>query len=263
MNTFNLPKIPRSIRGLIRNGELTKPTTGMAPGYVQSNLVILPKDLAFDFLLFCKRNPKPCPVIDVVESGLYEPINTAPGADLRVDVAMYSVFKYGELECEVEDITEYWREDFVSFLIGCSFTFESALIKSGISLKHVENATNVSMYVTNIQTERAGVFRGPMVVTMRPIPRNKVDQAIQITARYPAVHGAPIHVGDPSEIGIKNICKPDFGDPVKLIDDEVPVFWACGVTPQAVARNSKPELMITHSPGYMFITDIKDEDLQK
>ena len=245
----------------MRKGELAKTTSGMAPGYVQANLAILPKDVAFDFLLFCQRNPKPCPLLEVVEAGLTEPKLSAPGADLRTDLPKYRVYQNGELAAEVKDVSEFWRDDLVSFLLGCSFTFEAALIRAGITLRHFERGTNVAMYITSLPTTPAGVFSGPMVVSMRPIPSEQVIRVVQITSRFPAVHGAPVHIGDPAAIGILDLSKPDMGDPNEIREDEVPVFWACGVTPQAVAMNSKPPLMITHSPGHMFITDMVDEDL--
>jgi uncharacterized protein YcsI (UPF0317 family) len=233
----------------------------MAPGYVQANLAILPRDLAFDFLLFCQRNPKPCPLLEVVEAGSTEPRQTAPGADLRTDAPRYRIYEKGSLVDETLDISEHWRDDFVSFLLGCSFSFEAAMERSGIPLRHLEAGTNVSMFITNLQTVPAGVFSGPMVVSMRPIPKDKLVRTVQVTSRFPGVHGAPIHIGDPGAIGIREIGSPDLGDPLEIRDGEVPVFWACGVTPQAVAMNSKPSLMITHSPGHMFITDLRDEDL--
>ena len=261
MNGSTLPATPTELRVLFRNGELVRPTGGMAPGYVQTNLVMLPRDQAFDFLLFCQRNPKPCPLIEVVEAGSHEPTSSAPGADLRYDTPKYRLYRHGELVAEEEDIAGYWQDDMVSFLLGCSFTFESALQRVGIPLRHVEQGTNVAMFVTNVQTTPAGVFSGPMVVSMRPIPREQVVRAVQITSRFPAVHGSPVHIGDPEAIGIRDINSPDIGDSVEIREGEVPVFWACGVTPQAVAMTSKPPLMITHSPGHMFITDIRDEDL--
>ena len=261
MLTNTLPATPKELRKLIRRGEHTGPTAGLAPGFVQTNLAILPRELAFDFLLFCHRNPKPCPLVEVVESGITEPVQSAPGADLRTDAPMYRVFKHGELEAEVEDISPFWGDDLVSFLLGCSFTFEAALMRAGIPLRHVEMGRNVSMFVTNMETAPAGRFSGPMVVTMRPVPRDRVVRAVQVTSRFPAVHGAPVHIGDPEAIGIRDVTAPDMGDPVEIRDGEVPVFWACGVTPQAVAVRSRPPLMITHSPGHMFITDLPDEDL--
>lgn len=251
---------PKEARELIRRGELSRPTCGIAPGYTQANLVILPKELAFDFFLFCQRNPKPCPILEVLEAGKYEPVLTAPGADVRVDVPLYRVYKDGELICEDRDITRYWSSEMVSFLLGCSFTFETALIRAGISLRHIVEGKNIAMYVTNIQAIPAGIFFGPVVVSMRPIPVAKIVRVVQITSNFPSMHGAPIHIGEPERIGIDDLAQPDYGDPVALKDDEVPVFWACGVTPQAVALRSKPSLMITHSPGHMFITDLLDED---
>ena len=261
MQATTLPQTPREIRDLIRRGELAELTVGMAPDHVQANLAIIPRDMAFDFLLFCQRNPKPCPLLEVVEAGSVEPRQTAPGADLRFDVPKYRVYREGELTAEETDISDYWSDDLVSFLLGCSFSFESALLRAGISLRHVDMGTNVSMYITSIQTAPAGIFAGPMVVSMRPIPQEKVVRAVQVTSRFPAVHGSPVHIGDPAAIGIEDVSTPDLGDPVEIREGEVPVFWACGVTPQAVAMASKVPLMITHSPGHMFITDIRDEDV--
>ena len=261
MQTTTLPESPAELRSLMRKGELVRPTSAMAPGRVQANLVILPGDLAFDFLLFCQRNPKPCPLLEVVEAGSPEPRATAPGADLRYDVGKYRVYEHGEMVSEPLDIADIWQDDMVSFLLGCSFTFESALMRAGIRLPHVDQDINVSMYLTSIDTTPAGAFAGPLVVSMRPIPENKVVKAVQVTSRFPNVHGAPIHIGDPKAIGISDISKPDLGDAVEVKEGDVPVFWACGVTPQAVAMQSKPPLMITHSPGHMFITDMHDEDV--
>ena len=260
MQLSTLPDTPKQLRELIRQGDLVRPTAGMAESHVQANLAILPRDVAFDFLLFCQRNPKPCPLLEVVEAGSVEPTQVAPGADLRTDISKYRVYEHGEMTAEVEDVSEFWRDDLVSFLLGCSFSFESALIRAGIELRHIERGDNVSMFITNIETAPAGVFSGPMVVSMRPIPKDKIVRAVQVTSRFPAVHGAPVHIGDPEAIGIKDVTKPDLGDPIDFKDGDVPVFWACGVTPQAVAMSSKPPLMITHSPGHMFITDKLDED---
>jgi uncharacterized protein YcsI (UPF0317 family) len=260
MKTATVPQTPQEARALIRDGKFRRVTAGVAPGHAQANLAILPKDLAFDFLLFCQRNPKPCPILEVVEPGKTEPKIVAPGADLRYDLPKYRVYRRGKLEAEVDDLGEHWRDDLVSFLLGCSFSFENAMMNAGIELRHVQRGNNVSMYITNIQTAPAGVFSGPMVVSMRPIPHEKVVKAVQVTSRYPSVHGAPVHVGDPKAIGIRDVSKPDFGDQTEIRDGEVPVFWACGVTPQAVAMKSKPPLMITHAPGHMFITDKRDED---
>jgi uncharacterized protein YcsI (UPF0317 family) len=232
----------------------------MAPGFVQANLVVLPRESAFDFLLFTQRNPKPCPLLEVVEAGSAEPRVMAAGADLRTDLPRYRLYRDGALVDEPIDLTPFWNDDLVSFLIGCSFTFESALIEAGLPVRHVEQGTNVPMYVTSLPTVPAGAFHGPTVVSMRPIPVGQVVRAVQVTSRFPAVHGAPIHIGDPAAIGIRDVAKPDLGDPVEIRAGEVPVFWACGVTPQAVAMASKPRLMLTHAPGHMFITDRRDAE---
>ncbi|QJW47096.1 putative hydro-lyase [bacterium BFN5] len=247
------------VRTMIRANQLIKPTSGMAKGFTQANLAILKKEMAFEFLLFCQRNPKPCPVLDVTEPGSPIPQLVAPDADLRTDVPKYRIYRHGELVEEVTDIVQYWEDDMVAFLLGCSFTFEHPLMNNGITVRHIEQDCNVSMYKTNIPCVKAGRFEGPMVVSMRPIPEKDIVRAVQVTSRFPAVHGAPIHIGNPAGIGIGNIDKPDFGDPVIIKPGEVPVFWACGATPQAVAMQVKPELMITHAPGHMFITDVRDE----
>ncbi|WP_028784270.1 putative hydro-lyase [Thalassobacillus devorans] len=251
---------PEEAREKIRTQYWTGPTSGLAPGYIQGNLVVLPEAMAFEFLLFCQRNPKPCPVLDVTEPGSPVPRLVAPDSDLRMDLPGYRVYRNGQLTEELTDITEQWDENMVGFLLGCSFTFEQALIENGIPLRHMEEKKNVSMYKTNIQCVPAGRFSGPMVVSMRPVKAADISKAVQVTSRFPSVHGAPIHVGDPGAIGIADLSRPDFGDPVTIKDGEIPVFWACGVTPQAVAMHMKPELMLTHAPGHMFITDKKNED---
>jgi uncharacterized protein YcsI (UPF0317 family) len=248
-------------RHAIRNGEWRRPTAGLAPGYAQGNLVVLPREHAYDFLLFCQRNPKPCPVLEVTDTGSYVPALTAPGADLRTDLPVYRLYRDGELVEECANIAHLWREDLVSFLLGCSFTFEAALLAAGLSIRHIECGCNVPMYRTSIPCTPAGIFHGPMVVTMRPFPAKDVVKAVQITARYPAVHGAPVHIGDPAAIGIADLAMPDYGDSVPIEDGDVPVFWACGVTPQAVAIAAKIPFMITHAPGYMFVTDLLNEAL--
>ena len=248
------------IRHQIRNNRLVRPTAGLAPSHVQANLAILPREYAFDFLLFCQRNPKPCPIIEVLEPGEVEVKSTAPNSDIRTDIPLYRIYESGILTEEVTDIKKYWRNDLVSFLLGCSFSFETAMVDAGIPLRHQQTGNNVAMYITNIATTPAGTFSGPMVVSMRPIKRDQVVRAVQVTSRFPATHGAPVHIGTPQDIGITHIDRPDFGDPVEIKDDEEPVFWACGVTPQAVALNCKPPLMITHAPGRMFITDQRDAD---
>ena len=252
---------PQEVRALIRRAEFTRPTAGLAPGFAQANLVILKKELAYDFLLFCQRNPKPCPVLEVTDAGSPEAVLVAPGSDLRTDIPRYRVFRNGELVDEPLHIKDYWQDDFVSFLLGCSFSFESALLEAGLEVRHITEDCNVPMYITDVECKPAGVFSGPMVVSMRPFKAQDVVKAVQITSRFPAVHGAPVHIGDPSAIGIKDINSPDMGDPVTIKPGEIPVFWACGVTPQAAIMRVKPELVITHSPGHMFIADIKDSEL--
>ena len=250
----------QEVRQQIRSHAWRGITSGVAPGHVQANLAILPKELAFDFLLFCQRNPKPCPLLEVIEPGQVEPVITSAGADIRTDATGYRIYENGIFSAEVDTIEDYWRDDLVSFLLGCSFSFEAAMVDAGIPLRHQQTGNNVAMYITNIPTTPAGIFSGPMVVSMRPIKRSQVVRAVQVTSRFPATHGAPIHIGTPHDIGIMDISKPDFGDAVEIKDDEEPVFWACGVTPQAVALNCKPPLMITHAPGKMFITNQRDTD---
>jgi uncharacterized protein YcsI (UPF0317 family) len=251
----------REVRQLARSGELTGPTAGLALGYVQANLVVVPRPLAFDFLLFCQRNPKPCPLLDVTEPGDPEPRLVAPGADLRTDLSGYRVYRDGALAGEPANVESLWRQDLVGFLLGCSFTFESALLQAGLPLRHLEMGCNVPMYRTNIPCKPAGVFNGPMVVSMRPLSPAQAIRAVEICSSFPRAHGAPVHWGDPGAIGIRDLGKPDFGDPVDVRAGEVPVFWACGVTPQAVAMNCKPPFLITHKPGHMFVTDWRDVDL--
>ena len=260
MLTQTLPQTPGETWAKIRSGEWRGVTSGVAPGYVQANLAILPRELAFDFLLFCQRNPKPCPLLEVLEAGQVEPALTAPGADIRTDIPGYRVYERGQLTGETDNLLSLWREDLVSFLLGCSFSFETAMADAGIPLRHQEMGCNVPMYVTNIPTHPAGVFSGPMVVSMRPVRREQIVRAVQVTSRFPATHGAPVQIGDPAAIGIGNLARPDFGDPVEIRPGEEPLFWACGVTPQAVALNCQPSLMITHAPGYMFVTAQRDAD---
>ncbi|AMO91168.1 hypothetical protein AWU68_0876 [Corynebacterium simulans] len=236
-------------------------TAGFADGFMQANLLAVPQENAFDFLLFAQRNPKACPIVGVLEAGQYSSELLA-GGDIRTDIPGYRIFRDGELTDSVEDATEFWTEDMVAFLIGCSFTFESALQENGITLAHIEQRRNVAMYRTNIATVPAGIFSGPLVVSMRPIPADQVADAVRITSRYPSVHGAPVHVGNPEAIGIEDLSRPDFGDAVDIPEGHIPVFWACGVTPQAVVMNSKPRLAITHQPGKMLVTDARDVDYQ-
>ena len=248
------------VRKKIRLGKWTSHTSRLAYGYMQANFVALPTKYAIDFFIFCQRNPKSCPLLDICEPGKFTPILTAPTADIRTDIPKYRVYKKGVMLKEVNDILDLWSGDLVSFLLGCSGTFEKALFEAGITLRHIEENKNGAMFITNIECIPAGKFYGPMVVSMRPITENLVEKAISITSRFPMAHGAPIHVGNPTKIGIKDISKPDFGDSVIIKKGEIPVFWACGVTPQAVVMHAKPELVITHAPGHMFVTDIKTND---
>jgi uncharacterized protein YcsI (UPF0317 family) len=242
---------------------LTGPTAGLALGFVQANLVVVPRSLAFDFLLFCQRNPRPCPLLDVTDPGSAEPRTVAPGADLRTDLPRYRAYRYGELIDSPTDLRSWWRSDLVSFLLGCSFTFESALLQAGLSLRHLEQGRNVPMYRTNIACRPAGAFHGHMVVSMRPLTTAQAEEATRICGRYPKAHGAPVHRGAPEALGIADLGKPDFGDAVEVRAGEEPVFWACGVTPQAVALAARPALMLTHEPGHMFVTDLRDSDLEE
>ncbi len=250
------------VRRRARNGELTGPTPGLALGFVQANLVAVPRELAFDFLLFCQRNPKPCPLLDVTEPGSAEPRLVAPGADLRTDVPRYRVYRHGELTDEPSDLRALWREDTVGFLLGCSFTFENALLQAGLPVRHLEMGCNVPMYRTNLACRPAGGFRGPMTVSMRPLTPAQAVRAVEVCGRFPRAHGAPVHLGDPAALGIRDLARPDFGDPVEIRPGEIPVFWACGVTPQTVAMEVRPPLLLTHKPGHMFVTDLRDAELE-
>ncbi len=249
------------IRKKIRNGDFVGQTSGLAEGFAQANLVVLREKEAQDFLLFVQRNPKPCPLLEVTDVGSPYTKYVAQDADLRTDIPKYRVYEKGELVDEPTDITKYWKEDLVAFLLGCSFSFEWALIEAGIPVRHIDAKRNVPMYKTNIKTKPAGIFHGPLVVSMRPIPYDKVVKAATITSRFPNVHGAPIHIGYPELIGIRDLDSPDYGDKPIIKEGDIPVFWACGVTPQAVAIESKVDFMITHSPGHMFITDIRNSEL--
>lgn len=252
---------PEQIRLDVRAGTITGQTSGLASGFAQANLVILPEPWANDFLKFCLQNPKPCPLLAVGKPGDPSLDNVGRNIDIRSDVPSYRVFRDGEMEQEVADIHHIWRDDLVSFLIGCSFSFEWALLKAGIGVRHIELGSNVPMYKTNIDCVPSGPFSGQFVVSMRPMKPADAIRAIEITARMPQVHGAPVHFGEPSAIGIKDLSRPDFGDTVPVKEGEVPVFWACGVTPQVALEKARLPLAVTHSPGCMLITNIRDEDL--
>lgn len=247
-------------RHAVRTGRHRGPTAGLAPGYVQGNLAVLPSALAGDFLRFCQLNPKPCPVIGTSAPGDWRVPALGEDLDIRTDLPRYRVWKNGALVAEPADVKEFWRDDLVSFVIGCSFSFEEALMAEGIELRHITRGCNVPMYRTSIATAEAGPFRGPMVVSMRPMKPADAIRAVQVTTRFPAVHGAPVHIGKPEAIGIADIGKPDYGDAVDVGDDELPVFWACGVTPQSVIATVKPEFCITHYPGSMLVTDRKNTE---
>jgi uncharacterized protein YcsI (UPF0317 family) len=252
---------PQEVRQRIRRGEITGHTSGLASGCVQGNVVILPQAQAADFLRFCQLNPKPCPVLAVGAPG--DPALPTLGADIdmRSDVPRYRVFRDGELVEEPTDIRHLWRGDLVSFILGCSYSFEWALLEDGLTMHHMTLGKNVPMFRTSIPTAPAGPFHGPLVVSMRSFRPADAIRAVQITSRFPGVHGAPVHIGLPEMIGVRNLSKPDWGDAVDVPADELPLFWACGVTPQAVVATVKPEFCITHAPGSMLVTDLKNSQL--
>ncbi|NRF70667.1 putative hydro-lyase [Aquincola sp. S2] len=249
------------VRLAARAGWLSSHTSGLATTHVQGNVVILPRDVADEFLRYCQRNPKPCPVLAVSEPGDHRLPTLAGDLDIRTDVPRYRVWREGVLVDEPGDVRGIWRDDLVSFVLGCSFSFEQALIEDGIRLRHVDEGKNVAMYRTSIATKAAGRFSGPMVVTMRPMKAADAIRATQITSRFPNVHGAPVHIGDPALIGIADLSQPDYGDAVAVLPDELPVFWACGVTPQAALAQARPPFAITHAPGAMLITDLLNHQL--
>lgn len=246
---------PAEARLFFRKSEKAIPTAGLCPGYIQANLVILEDEYASEFWDFARMNPKPCPLLEVLFDGTPKSKSMAPCGDITTDIPKYSVYKDGELVEEPLSVKSYWNDKMIGFLIGCSLTFEAALVNAGIRLKHYEENKRVPMYDTNIECIPTKRFFGNYVVSMRPIKKELVDAAVDITSKMEYAHGAPVHIGDPSKIGIKDINHPDYGDALSINDDEVPVFWACGVTPQAVAKKAKPKLMLAHSPGYMLICD--------
>ncbi|MQY39187.1 putative hydro-lyase [Streptomyces sp. RB17] len=248
---------PETARARFRDG-LAGPTSGVAAGHTQANLISVPADWAYDMLLFCQRNPKPCPLLDVTDAGSTSTV-LAEGADLRTDLPRYRVWRDGELVEEPTDVRAHWRDDLVSFLLGCSFTFEWALARAGVPIRHVEQGRNVPMYVTTRPCRAAGRLRGPMVVSMRPVPAEHIRSAIRESSLLPAVHGGPVHCGDPAGLGVEDLARPDFGEPVTAAPGDIPVFWACGVTPQAAVMASRPPFAITHAPGQMLLTDARDE----
>lgn len=261
MATLTAPfATPAELRGACRSGAYDGPTSGHAPGFVQANMVILPAADAGDFRLFCERNPQPCPVLEILAPGDPEPKSCAPGADVRTDLSRYRVFRDGEAVGDVTDISDLWRDDLVTFLLGCSFTAEEALCAAGLEPRHIAETGFVPMFRTTKPAESAGKFSGPYVVSMRPYTPEDAKRAAEITAKYPMAHGGPIQLGDPAALGIRDVNAPEYGAPVTIKDGEIPVFWACGVTPQEAIRNARPEIAITHAPGYMFVSDLRSDD---
>ena len=247
------------VREAIRRGTYQSHTAGLAAGLLQANVVILPERHALDFMRFCQRNPKPCPLVGVSETG--DPIMRTLGVDIdiRTDIPAYNVYRDGILSESVTDISTFWQDDHVAFALGCSFTFENALMDAGIPIWHIQNNKTVPMYRSSIMTEAAGIFGGEMVVTMRAVEAERVDDVIQICRQYPLAHGAPVHVGNPEDIGISDLQQPDWGDPAPPVERAMPVFWACGVTPQQALMRACLPLAITHKPGHMLITDVDDQ----
>ena len=254
-------KDPREVRLAIRAGRHRSNTAGLAPGHVQGNVCILPREYAEDFRLFCERNPKPCPLLAMSEPGNPKLPTLGHDVDIRTDVPRYRVFRNGKQAEDVTDLRELWRDDLVTFVLGCSFSFEQALMEAGLRLRYVDEGKNVPMFRTNVDTVPAGRFRGKLVVSMRPFKPAEAIRAIEITSRYPRVHGSPVHLGRPDLIGISDLNKPWAGDPTAVREDEVPLFWACGITPQSVVLDAKPSFCITHAPGHMLVTDLENASL--
>lgn len=252
---------PLELRHKVRSGEFRLPTAGYCGDFAQANLVILPHTHADDFLLFCQRNQRACPLLAVGEPGQWNVGRLGEDMDLRSDAPGYNIYRGGLLASQTHALHEVWRDDLVAFAIGCSFSFEQMLMDAGIRLRHIEQRRNVAMYRSNIRNQSAGPFGGEMVVSMRPMKAADAIRAVQITSRFPAVHGAPVHLGDPALIGIADLARPDYGDAVDILPDELPVFWACGVTPQEAIRQARLPLAITHQPGYMLVTDIRNATL--
>ncbi|RJP33154.1 MAG: putative hydro-lyase [Phycisphaerales bacterium] len=254
---------PVQLRILCRAGSLSSPTAGYARGFAQANLVVLPVEHADAFARFCKANPKPCPLLEVLPPGAFEPVRCAPGADLRTDLPRYRVLEHGRCVQWPTDVTPLWRPDFVAFLIGCSFTFEWALSALGVPVRHVEEGRNVPMFRTDRPCVSVPPFAGPLVVSMRPLTPADAKRAAHITAAFPDVHGGPVHAGDPAALGIGDLSHPHYGDAVTIKPGEIPVFWACGVTPMEAILAARLPLAITHEPGHMFVTDIPNEALRR
>eukprot|EP00927_Polykrikos_kofoidii_P021693 TRINITY_DN20457_c0_g1_i2.p1 TRINITY_DN20457_c0_g1~~TRINITY_DN20457_c0_g1_i2.p1 ORF type:complete len:324 (+),score=34.43 TRINITY_DN20457_c0_g1_i2:170-1141(+) len=251
-----------ALRAACRRGEFSGPTPGQAPGCVQANMVILPKKYGEYFQTFCANNAAPCPLLELTEPGVFEAVRLAPGSDLRKDLPKYHVWREGVMVEERTDVTDLWEDDFQAFLLGCSFTWEDVLVAAGFVPRHVEERRNVPMFDTNIQLKSSGVFRGNMVVSMRPYPPDAIDRVRDITGAYPAAHGPPVQIGEPEAIGIHDCALPNYGDAVTVRTGEVPVFWACGVTPQNALRQAQLPFAITHAPGHMFVADVCNDALK-
>jgi len=254
--------LPVEMRKIIRKNKFNKHTSGVCNGYVQANVVILPEVYAEDFRKFAEANKEAVPILEEIKNGAFAFKTVAKDSDIRKDVPKYKIFRNGEFVETKASLEGIWQKDFVTFLLGCSFSFENAFMKRGIPVRHIEQDRNVPMYITSKPCVPAGRFSGNMVVSMRGIPKDQVDEAVAITRMYPLAHGEPVHIGNPEDIGIVDINQPDFGDAVEMKAGDVPVFWPCGVTPQNAAKNAKPNIMITHFPGHMFITDLKDEAIK-
>lgn len=250
---------PQELRQLSAEKKFSRATAGFCDGHVQANLLAIPQEYADDFELFCAKNPKPCPLLEKIGPESHHSRQLAEKANILTTIPRYLVWEHGQITTEVEDLTNHYRSDLVFFLLGCSFSFEEALIKAGIELRHVRQQSNVSMYNTTIRLNPVGPFSGNMVVSMRPIHHTLVAKACAITAHYPRVHGEPVHIGYPELIGINDISRVDYGDPVEIKEGEIPVFWACGVTPQNVLIHAKLPFAVTHAPGYMFVSDLPNE----
>ena len=253
---------PAKARDLIRSNNWKSSTAGISLGFAQANFICLPKKFSFEFITFCQRNSIACPILEIIEPGQTSPSLVAKKSDLRTDLPKYLIYKRGELIDEVTDIMSFWNDDLVSILLGCSFTVDNSLLKAGIPIRHIEQGSSDSMYITNIECHRSGSFYGKLIVSMRPIPKSLVKKAVNISSQYILAHGEPIQIGSPKAIGIKDISKPDYGDPVPVNDGEIPVFWACGVTSQLAVLKANVEFFICHKPGHMFITDLTDNQLK-
>jgi len=254
----NLPDV-LPLREAIRSGQYCSHTAGLGRGKLQANLAIMPEAYALDFMRYCQRNPKPCPLTGVSDTGNPYLSTLGHDIDIRTDVPAYNIYRNGQLDESVNDISDFWQDDFVAFALGCSFTFEHALQRAGIPMWHIDHNLTVPMFRSNIETVAAGPFSGTMAVSMRAVPEARVDEVVAISQRFPLAHGAPVFWGDPAELGIQDITRPDWGDAVPVASGHIPVFWACGVTPQIALETAQLPLCITHKPGHMLITDVPED----